>query len=238
VRTDAGEERDLHAYVDGQLEPAARAATATRLAADRAVRERADAYAAGRGLLREGWEGMADAPEDPRTAALTEELARRLEARRAEAARPPWRRLRAALLPAALAVSAALGWFAHDVWVPAPSAAAPTSASVPTNLSPAIQVPSLADLGMRFVGGNITDTPEGVLAYFTYLDASGARVSLAISPYPHEGSTRPVVTERDGVRQAHWSGALRSYVVTTTSRDVRVDAIAASLIVQENRRAP
>lgn len=238
MRADAGDDRDLHAYVDGQLDPAGRTAMAARLAADRTARERADAYAAERGLLREGWEGMADAPEDPRTAALTEELARRLETRRAEVARPPRRRPRAALLPAAIAVSAALGWFAHDAWVPAPGAAAPTSASAPTNLSPAIQVPSLADFGMRFVGGNVTDTPEGVLAYFTYLDASGARVSLAISPYPHEGGTRPVVTERDGVRQAHWSGARSSYVVTTTSRDVRVDAIAASLIAQGAGRAP
>lgn len=238
MRVETDDDRRLHAYVDGQLDAAGRAAVAARLATDPAARGTAEAYAAERGLLREAWDGVDDPPEDPRTAALTDELARRLEARRAGPARPPARRLRAALVPAALVAAAALGWFVNDASSPAPVTATTPVAAAPANLPSAVQIPSLTELGMRFVGGNVTDTPEGVLAYLTYHDTSGARVSLAISPYPHDGSTRPVVTEREGVRQAHWSGARRSYVATTTARGVALEAIAASLDPPRVGRAP
>lgn len=228
-------DRDLHAYVDGELDPGRRAALAARLARDPTARGRVDAYAAQRGLLREAWEALPDRPGDARTAALTEELARRLEDRRPGPANPAGagrRGLRRALLPAALAACALVGWVArdaaHDAWDPAPedgSRAAPG----PPAAAGILAIPSLDGLGMRLVGGTVTGTPEGVLAHLVYEGAAGARVTLSISPSPRGGGVRPVLAERDGVRLAYWSGAHRSYVATTASRGVALDAVIAAL---------
>lgn len=105
-------ESDLHAFVDGELPDAARAEVAAWLAQDPAAAARAEAYLAQKTALQQLFRPVLDEPPPPQLLALSQRPARHWL--------PAWSLQRIAASLAVIATSAALGWFGHGLYRPAP----------------------------------------------------------------------------------------------------------------------
>jgi len=104
---------DLHAYVDGQLEPARRIEVETWLAEDEEAARRVDAYRAQNAALHSLFDPVLKEPFDSGITDLAEQLATHLDAgqRRRWWTQPGWQRLAASV--ALVAAGLGTGWLGH-----------------------------------------------------------------------------------------------------------------------------
>lgn len=202
---------ELHAYVDGQLDPARRARIEERLREEPETAERVQAYRRQNEMLR--------ALYDP---ALSEPVP-------VSWRRGPWPgRWRHAGAAAALLLAAALGWFARGTVQPpveiVPSLAARAAVAhvtyAPEVLHPVevgaqqedhlvgwlskrlglpVRAPHLGEAGFRLVGGRLLPGEDRPAAQFMYEDTQGRRLTLYVAAdgrderetafrYAHEGT--------------------------------------------------
>ncbi|HEX9178967.1 MAG TPA: anti-sigma factor [Burkholderiales bacterium] len=187
-------EHDLHAYADGELDPARTAAVEAHLAADHGASQRVAAWRRQKEALH--------ALFDP---VLAEPVPQRLlEPPRA---RPPM--LRMAAVVAWLVVGGAAGWalrgmgpapvphavplahqaaVAHAVYAPEVRHPVEVGADqeqhlvawLSKRLGAQVKAPHLNELGYSLVGGRLLPAAEGPAAQFMYQDAEGRRVTLYV----------------------------------------------------------
>ncbi|MFV0332589.1 MAG: anti-sigma factor family protein [Tropicimonas sp.] len=197
-------EDELHAHVDGALDPTRRAEVSAYLGAHPDVARRIDAYRAERQSLREA---LAPILDEPLPSELN--LRRMLETRRRPFPPPRW----AAAAAISLCIGGAGGWALRDM-APAPSAglmdlghdaAASYAVYAPDDMRPVeiraedrdmfatwaarrlgrpIAIPELAASGYRFMGGRIVATAQGPAALFMYDDDKGNRIVMLARPMP------------------------------------------------------
>lgn len=213
-------ENDLHAYVDGALDPARLAEVEAHLAADQEAARRVAAW-------RRQKEGL-HALFDP---VLAEPVPARLLERPPE--RPPL--LRMAAVVAWLAVGAVAGWalrgagpvpaphavplarqaaVAHAVYVPEVRHPVEVGADqeqhlvawLSKRLGAAVKAPHLNELGYSLVGGRLLPAAEGrPAAQFMYQDSEGRRVTLYVRTDARENRETAFRYAREsGVSVFYW----------------------------------
>ncbi len=248
---------DVSAYLDGQLGPDEAAEVEARLSGDPAELGRYSAYARHKQLLRDGADELLQPTVDLKTAALERELARKLErqARYGQVSRVRlW-----AMRTAAAVVLVTAGWIGHAQFG-APSAPWPeyvaeavgahrvfagdtvrpveldadareeVVAWFSSKLGHAVDVPSLAPLGVEFIGARLQGTKEGPLAQFLYEDGAGHRLSLTIARHPENAPLFDfAVHDVAGEQVGYWTDGGLDYAVVARTSDTQIRAIAAEL---------
>ena len=219
-------EEDLHAYVDDQLDPSARAAVARYLERNPVAAERAAAYAAQIERLRAAFAPRAAEPIPP---ALN--LSRLVEERLAER-RAPWRAAAGVVL--AVGVGAAGGWmlgaataprqlsgiaaleheavanhlvYAADRRHPIELGAAERddlAQWVSSRLKHPVTPPDLSVLRYRFIGGRLVATAHGAAALFMYDNDRGTRLSIFVRPMRNDETTPILVLDIGDVDGCAW----------------------------------
>ena len=186
---------DIHAYVDGVLDPGQRAEIERRLAEDGPASERVAAYRRNNAALRAAYQPLLEAPVPTRL-------------RRAGKRAPRWL-LRYAAAIGWLALGGLLGWFlhatsaskqadapplakqaaiAHAVYVPEVRHPVEVGAEqhahlvgwLSKRLGASLKTPNLAPLGFDLVGGRLLPGSRGPVAQFMYQDSKGQRLTLYV----------------------------------------------------------
>ena len=245
------DDRELHAYVDGLLEPARAATIEAWLAADPAARERAVAW-------RQQNEQILALVADP----AGEPLPRRLRPMRLVRRRRRLLRRMAAAAVLALLVGGAVGWLARG---PGPAGAGPEEAMLreaaqahrtmaagpeagyridaddPAGLATRLSrwldhrvtAPDLARFGLRLVAARTVQTEAGDRAVLlAYQDGTAARLTLYVA--------RPGQAPEAALREANIGAGLALYwpyeelrcVVIADATPERLRAIAQAIHVQ------
>jgi anti-sigma factor RsiW len=248
---------DLNAYLDGQLGPDEAAEVEARLSADPAELGRYSAYARHKQLLRDGADALMPRTVDLRTAALERELARKLE-RQVRFAPASQVRLWA-MRTAAAVVLVTAGWVGHAQLGTSPApwpeyvaesvgahrvfagdtirpvelgveAREEAVAWLSSKLGHDVDIPSLAPLGVEFIGARLQGTKEGPLAQFLYEDGAGHRLSLTIARHPDDAPMFDfAVRDMAGEQVGYWTDGGLDYAVVARTSDVQIRAIAAEL---------
>ncbi|KAF1725195.1 anti-sigma factor family protein [Pseudoxanthomonas japonensis] len=227
------DESELHAYVDGQLEPARREAVECWLDSHpERARQIAD-WKRDAGHLR----ALHAHPEQWAANAALEPLRIR---RRLHASRRHRMGIAASLI-LALGLGAGVGWWARDLQpVPMPMADAVAAyrqfadadapamdfdASRSADLQRWLQrhfgkvgrVPDLKPAGYRLMGGRVLSTEQGTAAMLVYQDGSGARVGFYLRP---RGKLKGTGQRRDGDLLAqYWSHQNTSFALVSEVAD-------------------
>ena len=191
-------EEDLHAYVDGQLDPARREAVAAWLAAHPAEAARVAAWEEQKHLLRAAYEPVLTEPVPELLQAAARPPARASRQKFAYAAAAGWLVLGALIgygfkatqapgeaSPPPIARSAAL---AHVVFTPEVRHPVEVGADQEAHLAQwlskrlgtPLKVPHLGAEGYALVGGRLLPGDSGPVAQFMYEDAGGRRLTLYI----------------------------------------------------------
>lgn len=194
-------EQDLHAYVDGFLDPARRASVERYLADHPQQAERMAGWQAANEALRQA---VAWKAEEPVPAALN---VHRLVNTQLSQRWTPWRM--AASILVALAVGAGAGWYAHTPSAEGGIASVGMEASMAqrvfatdrlhpveftadeqaqlvkwasARLGRSIAPPDLTRAGYQLLGGRIIATEHGPACMFLYQNGTGGRISLFLRP--------------------------------------------------------
>lgn len=193
-------EEELHAYVDGRLEPQRRSEIETHLAENPADAKRVRSYQQQNAALTQLFDG-----------ALSEPVPRHLsDFHRRASTRLSWL-LRFGAVPASLLIAASLGWLLRGA-IDTPTAASPAFAQralvahavyAPEVLHPVevsatqeqhlshwlgkrlgmpIKAPNLREAGFDLVGGRLLPDAPRPAAQFMYQNAAGARLTLYVTP--------------------------------------------------------
>lgn len=218
-------EDDLHAFLDGHLDEARRAAVAAYLAAHPAVAARISQYGLQRGELRAAFDAVADEPVPSRLNLL------HLAAPRSRPALA-WRNLAAGLV--LVIMSGAGGWFLHDWMLPPAKGVAALAREASDNYSvfandrlhpvemriedmesfvawaraylPRIPaIPDLALAGYRLMGGRIVATSHGPGVMLMYDDDRGTRLVLLSRPMAVDQNRRMMAHAQHGVEGWSWA---------------------------------
>lgn len=241
------DEFDLHAYLDGQLEPRREAAVRAWLDATPEARERLRAYAEDMLLLR-----MSRAEEDGRASAalpVMRRLADRLRSRQPRA----W-----ALRAAAAVFLFGSGWIAAGLADRIPALALPAYAQdalavhealsdadtrmietagarqeeisrwLSTRMGEPVKLPELHVIGLRLVGATLEGGDQGMSGLLVYEDRAGRRVTLAMVPEETVGPDRLEVSEVHGYVVGCWRGQNFAYALVARTSPVQVAEIAAA----------
>jgi anti-sigma factor RsiW len=219
-------EDDLHAHVDGRLEPARAQAVADYLSANPDAARRVDAHAAQRDALRAALAPIAAEPL-PAELRLPHLVERRHLLRRRW--RGPWTQVAAGLVlmlggmaggwslrglsgapqngVGALAREAADTYavYADDPVHPVEmdgGARADLQRWIADRLHRQVMVPDLARAGYRLLGGRLVSTPHGPAGLFLYQDSAGARLGMLV---------RPMAVDKTARMARHDYGALAGY---------------------------
>ena len=233
---------ELHAYVDGQLPDARRAAVDAWLAVNPDAAERVRGWQRDADALRAAWGNTAALAPEPRLDPVR--IRRRLRADR-------WAGLaRAAVLVMALGVGGASGWLLHDMsgsrHDALPMADAVTAYRLLTdqkvsmdfdgkrmgglqdwlarNFDEAGRVPDLSSQGYALRGARMLSTPEGAAAMLVYEDVQGASLGVYLRPRTqrmHEGSR-----EDDGLVARYWAQGDTAIAVVSSRFDERAHEVA------------
>jgi anti-sigma factor RsiW len=217
-------EDELHAHVDGALDPSRAAEVAEYLARSPDVARRVDGYVRQRMALRAALAPYAKEPVPPEL-----NLARWTE-RPGSLRIPRWRAAAAAVL--LLCVGGASGWVARSsVTAPSTGMAATLAQEaadsyqvfsadqvhavefkandrgalvdwVSERLRRPIAVPDLSGSGYRFMGGRLVATSHGPAGLFLYDDDHGTRLAMLV---------RPVAIEKDMPMSQHRNGDVDGY---------------------------
>lgn len=208
-------EAELHAYIDGQLDGARRAAVETYLATNPAEAERVHAYARQNEQLHALFDSTLDEP--------VPEALRMKPARRASGP------MRYAALLAAAVVGGVLGWtlrgeeplvitanlpqqaaLAHVVYAPEVLHPVEVGAReeahlvswLSKRLGAPVRAPHLSDAGYELVGGRLLPGEAGPAAQFMYQDVRGNRLTLYVrttADSNHETAFRYAKEDKVGV---------------------------------------
>lgn len=233
-------ERDLHAYVDGQLDAARRQEVEAHLAADPAAAEKVAAYRRQTAMLHGLFDPTLDEP---------------LPARFRKPARSVWPALRYAAMVGWLAVGLVVGWVARG-----PGGAATSFASLPQQAAIAhvvysaevlhpvevgadqethlvkwlskrlgneVRPPDLNAVGFQLVGGRLLPGTTGPAAQFMYQDAKGQRLTLYVrahAPDAHETAFR--YEKSDGVGVFYWVDGPLGYALSGDLERARLLEVA------------
>ena len=219
-------EDDLHAYVDGALDPARGAEVQTYLARSPDVAHRVELYARQRADLRSALAPYAAEPVPPDL-----NLARWQE-RRGRLTLPHWRAVAASI--AMLLIGGAGGWMAHGSQ-PAPvggtAALAQEAAEsyqvfsadqvrpveikandrialvnwLSERLRRPVSVPDLTAAGYRFMGGRLVATAHGPAGLLLYDDDHGMRMAMLVRPMTLDKDMPMTRHHNDGVDGYAWA---------------------------------
>lgn len=202
------DEIELHAYVDGQLDPLRHAAVEARLAADPALARQVHAWRAQRLALRDLHAPVLDEPVPAHLAGVAQHLHHRSNRM------TQWQRWGG--MAAAVLLAFGLGWGGHMQWTERTTLAAAGSRAtgnfvrqastaysiyVPEvrhpvevdasqqqhlvqwlskRLNRPLKVPSLAPAGYELVGGRLLPGDNGARAQFMYQNGAGERLTLYV----------------------------------------------------------
>lgn len=203
-------EEELHAYVDGQLDPDRQPAVLRYLQDHPDVAQQVAAYRAQREALRSAFGPLAAEPIPPRLGLerlIQERLGRKWI---------PWRTAASILL--AFALGGTGGWFLHSGLTPAPAMLSmlaqeavanhvvysadkrrPTELGatqredlarwVSNRLKHQVAPPDLTADGYSYMGGRLAATPDGPAGLFMYNDDKGVRLTVFVLPLRSAEST-------------------------------------------------
>jgi anti-sigma factor RsiW len=203
-------EDELHAYIDGQLDPGRRQEVERYLQAYPAVAQRAAGYSTQRDSLRAAF---AESGVQPLPSSLN--LTRLIEERLGRRRLLPWFALAGIVLafgfggtggwllgerpPAgmdALVAEAAASYAVHasdkgrpvELWAPQRD---DLVRWVSNRLNRAVAPPDLSALGYQLLGGRLVATSHGPAALFLYEAGNGTRLAVFVRPMV-KGRTRPI----------------------------------------------
>ncbi|HSD60067.1 MAG TPA: anti-sigma factor [Burkholderiales bacterium] len=242
-------DNDLHAYADGELDPARLAEVEARLAADPAAAQRVALWRRQNEALHALFDGV-----------LTEPVPARLLGR----PRPRWPLLRMAAVVAWLAVGGVAGWalrgatpaaapqgvqlarlaaVAHAVYVPELRHPVEVGADqeqhlvtwLSKRLGAPVKAPRLNELGYGLVGGRLLPAEEGPAAQFMYQDAEGHRLTLYVRT--NAGGNRETAfryARESGVSVFYWVEGSLGYALSADLEREELLRVAQSVYHQLN----
>jgi len=239
-------EDDLHAFVDGVLDPRRSAEVAAYLADRPDEADRVRAYRAQNTALRALFDHVL---EEPIPAALM--VRRRVR---------PWRTV--ALAASVLFAGVAVGWIARGAFVPplqqtpslAHSAAIAHAVYAPEvrhpvevgadqeehlvkwlskRLGTELRAPKLGRLGYNLVGGRLLSGPQGPGAQFMYQDAAGKRLTLYVSAQKdNAGDTAFRFSQEGGISVFYWIDQNYGYALSGEIKRESLLAVATAVYQQ------
>ena len=212
-------EQDLHAYVDGQLDPARNAEIAAYLGANPQALARAEAYRKQNQTLHALFDPTL---EEPLPAALQ---------RRQSRSNPQWQRV--AAMVSTLALGLVLGYglrgvtapvvgpmalskqaaFAHVAFVPEVLHPVEVSAKqeahlvnwLSKRLGGDVRAPHLSSAGFELMGGRLLPSEAGPAAQFMYQDNRGQRLTLYVKREPaRDAETAFRFAKENGISVFYW----------------------------------
>jgi anti-sigma factor RsiW len=244
-------EEDLHAYVDGALEPERRAEVDAYLESHPDIGRRVAAFADQRDYLRDALAPIADEPLPPEL-----NLSRMIENRRRHGS-PAWRAIAALLL---ISIGGLGGWtlrastqseagglaalaqeaaYSYNVYVPdrvQPVEMRATESAelvkwVSGRLHHPVTVPDLTTAGYRLMGGRLIATVHGPAAMFMYDDDHGSRLVVLTRPMSSDQTAPMTPQARDDVAGFTWADGGIGYGLVG-----KVGAVSLRPIADEVRR--
>ncbi len=239
-------ERDLHAYVDHQLNDADRRLVETFLASNAEISEQVRAWQQDAQQLRAALSGALQQPANPELdpALIRQRLKR--QSRRHLAS--------AAVLLMAVSVGGISGWQAREMTLVstqlpmtdalqayrliAQQGILPADYKVSDDgdmqhwldryFTQANRLPDLAGAGFKPVSGRLLSTEQGPAAMVVYEDSTGHKISFYVRPPGPKNYLLPRGSRSDGELQAeYWSGAGYNYAMVSPS-----DTPAARMLKQ------
>jgi anti-sigma factor RsiW len=247
-------EAELQAFVDGQLPEGRCTAVLTYLGHHPDEIQRLAEYARHKDELRGRLETLDLAADDPTTAELQRALAARLT-------RPDYRRwLRQA---ATVALLLGAGWSSHSLYagylenrIPelvikaaeahdvfgadrrrpvelTAASSAEMSAWFSSRLGEPVEIPILAALGLRLVGGRLLTADDLPMAQLIYEDSAGRRLTLCLSSAPVEVGQEVELVEVGDLTAGYWHDGDLTYALVADTPDAQLVAIASELGAQE-----
>jgi anti-sigma factor RsiW len=248
---DRPSEFQLHAFIDGQCSPEEAARVEAFLNENPAEAARLGAYGEQKDLLRAALLDV-ELEEDPALAALGRQLERRISRRRFL---PQLRAIAAGIVlfgfgAASHAVLAPyMPWQvppmvetatrAHEAFHASAAVELPASrrAELVTrfseHLGADVDVPDLAGLGLRLIGGRLLTSPEGAMAQLLYQDRTGGRLSVYLSGAELPGGSGITIARMDEYAAGYWQEGGLSYSVVAEMefeelRQIAMEIAAAS----------
>jgi len=213
-------EKDLHAYVDGQLDAARASQVEDWMAADADVAKRIRAYRAQNQALQSELDPVLEEPVPERLSGVLRHKSRVLPLRAAAVlawmavggiagyALHDWRTPTAATLLFAERAAVAHVVYASEVQHPVEVTAEQESHLVhwlSKRLGKELRTPDFTPFGFQLVGGRLLPGDKGPAAQFMYQDAHGARLTLYVStPGAGASPTAFRYEEDDGTRVLYW----------------------------------
>lgn len=233
---------DLHAYVDGWLDPARRLEVERYLASDREAAARVLAYRAQNDALHSMFDPLLEQPTDGRIAALGVNLAGRLAAAERRRSVSAWKRVAAAA--ALLLVGAAGGWLARDggfhyagghpplqefareavqahAFYAGSRFAVEMGADDPGaldgwlshRLGRTVSAPDLTAVGYALMGGRSLPTSTGPGVQYMYESGKGRRLTLFVS-IPEGGQSAAFsYVRKDDISIFYWQEGVLAYAL-------------------------
>lgn len=241
---DGIDECDLHAFLDGALDPAREVMVRNYLVANPQVHDRLARYA-------EQNLALAAAGAEPAWPSVPQPLAHRLYG---DLNRRRWLHRSARVAASFLLIAA--GWVANDVLQRPAVAAIPYYAQeaadahelfandparpveIPASkpeeirrwltakLGEQVPLPELERIGLRLVGARVLGTDQGATAQLTYEDGQGRRMTLSLATNEDLAPINPTLSQFDGLEVACWR-----------SDDFALAAIATDLPLELNHLA-
>ncbi|MBP7335508.1 hypothetical protein [Niveispirillum sp.] len=236
---DGIEESDLHAFLDGELEPAREVLVRAWLLDNPAAHERLARYA-------EQQLALAAAAAEPAWPVLSGTLVRDLE----QALRwGLWRQRLSRVAATVLLV--AVGWGAndllrrpvfaslpdyaqqaldaHEIFANDPTRPVEIPGTKPdeirrwltAKLGEKVAIPDLRRLGLVLVGARVLGTDEGAAGQLLYEDAIGRRLTLSLAPDEALAPETPVLEEFQGLEVGLWRGD--AFAMAAISSDIPVE---------------
>lgn len=228
-------ETELHAYIDGEIDEGARARVESYLATHPLDRERVAAYHRHKVLLRTYFEQNVEADDtEAETDRLGDTLAARLERRQ------HWPSLGQMAAGLAIFIAGALTHPAHNAYqewrVPPVVEAAAQAHEVfgddpvrpvelagtsqremvawfAEHLGEEVQVPDLAFLGHRLVGGRLLNSATGPMAQLLYEDGLKRRLTIYLSAQDTGSGSHVEVVKVASVSAGYWKDGDITYTV-------------------------
>jgi anti-sigma factor RsiW len=247
-------EAELQAFVDGQLPEGRCTSVLAHLGHHPDDLQRLAEYARQKDALRHRLGSVDLAADDPTTAELQRALADRLT-------RPDYGRwLRQA---ATVALLLAVGWSGHSLYqsylenrIPelvikaaeahevfggdrrrpvelTAASSAEMAAWFSSRLGEPIEIPILATLGLRLVGGRLLTASDLPMAQLIYEDDAGRRLTLCLSSAPLEIGQQVELVEVGDLTAGYWQDGDLTYALVAQTPDAQLVAIASELGAQE-----
>lgn len=247
--SDRPQEDELHAYIDGQLDPAEETRIEAYLAAHPGERSRIESYQRQKALLKSALIEGAGAHKGQMPAMLR---ARRILPSR-RLADLPLTKIAAGLTLFVLGAFSHFGWQSYGEWrVPAAletatkahevfSAERQRPVEIPgtrrvemarwfeRHLGTAVEIPDLNSLALRLVGGRLLASTEGPMAQLLYEDRQGNRLTLYLTVEESDvGSDVEVVKVAD-FSAGFWQDGELTYTIVADMEAEALLALAAEV---------